>query len=90
MNQINGIYLIFFSFIFSVLGVLNMIFIHIVPGLLYGIIALIYFPISSIFIKQKLGITFTRSAKIIYGATVMWGTLAVGDLMELFDSNLLK
>jgi len=42
---------IFFSFIFLVLGVLNMIYIHIIHGLLYGTIALIYFPISGEFIE---------------------------------------
>jgi len=81
---------IFFSFIFFVLGALNIIFIHIVPGLLYATIALIYFPNYDILLKQQLGITFPRSAKIIFGAIVIWGTLAVGDLMELFESCLLK
>ncbi len=75
-----------FAILFFVLGILNLIFIHPVPGLFYMLIALIYLPFTNKFLKVKFGFSIPIAIKIIVGIVILWGTLAVGDLMEMFES----
>jgi len=72
------------------LGVLNMIFVHIVPGLIYLLISLIYLPYAINLIKNKIGFSIPIFIKIILAILVLWFTLGVGDLMELFESWAIK
>ena len=77
-----------FGVVFFVLGVLNVIFIHIVPGVFYLLLALLYIPSTNAFFKKKLGFSIPIAVKIIFGLVILWATLAVGDLMEMFESYL--
>ena len=69
--------------VFASLGVLNMIFVHIVPGLIYLLISLIYLPYAINLIKNKIGFSIPIFIKIILAILFLWLTLGVGDLMEL-------
>lgn len=75
-----------FAVVFFVLGVLNAIFIHLVPAAFYILLSLFYIPQTNTFLKRKLGFSIPPIAKLIVGLFVLWATLAVGDLMEMFES----
>lgn len=72
-----------FTGIFIVIGILNVILVHAVPGIAYIILSFIYSPMANDLLKQKLGFTIPMWAKVVFGLVVLWGTLAVGDLAEV-------
>ena len=76
--------------IFIALGILNIIFIHPVPGLIYLLISSLYLPPTSARVHKKLGFAIPVLIKIILAVLVLWFTLGVGDLMELFEANYLR
>lgn len=73
----------FFSIIFFVIGVMNIVLVHPVPGLGYILIAAFYFPPTGEWIKRKFSFALPLVAQIIIGLVILWGTLAVGDLAEI-------
>lgn len=75
----------FFAFVFFVLGVLNIIFVHPVPSLIYLLFAIIYLPHFNSFLKKKLGVLIPFMFKVIFFVLIMWGTLGVSDLVEIFE-----
>lgn len=78
------------SAIFLILGVLNAFLIHIVPGLFYLVLAFFYYPPVNPAIKKVLRFSFPPVLKIILGLMILWGSLAVGDLMEMFEAWYLR
>ncbi|QBA64034.1 hypothetical protein [Muriicola soli] len=79
-----------FALIFLSLGILNLIFIHPIPALFYVLLALFYFPFLNELLYKSLGFTIPLWIKTLAGLLVIWGTMAVGDLMELFEAWMLK
>jgi len=77
----------FFGILFLVNGVLNLIFVHIVPGVVYLFIALFYFPFTDSLLKQHFGIRIMPILKIVTALIILWGTLAIGDLMEMIEAG---
>lgn len=73
-----------FTFLFLVIGILNLFLIHPVPGGFYLILALIYFPPTNSIFNKKFNISISFKIKLIIALIILWGTLAVGDLAELF------
>ncbi|MDK2886611.1 MAG: hypothetical protein PWP54_1169 [Thermosipho sp. (in: thermotogales)] len=80
----------FFFGLFLVIGVLNFILVSIVPGFFYIILSLLYLPLFDKKIKKALNFKFYNLFKILLALFVLWGTLAVGDLMEFFESKILN
>ena len=78
-----------FAILFVAIGVLNIFMVHPVPGLIYIAIASIYFPGANKVIKKNMGFTIPFATKLIIGVLVMWATLGVGDLMEIFEARYL-
>ena len=74
---------------FFVIGVLNIFLVHIIPGVFYILLSFFFFPPANKFLKKKFGFTISPVVKIILGLVILWGTLAVGDLMEIFESRFL-
>lgn len=81
---------------FFIIGILNIFLVHIIPGgiyillsLFYILLSLFYIPSTNNLLKKRLGFSISPVIKIIIGIIVLWGTLAVGDLMELFESRIL-
>ncbi len=70
--------------IFIIVGVLNLFLVHPVPGIFYLMFSLIYFPQINNFIKKKTGHIISNKIKIPLGFLALWGTLAVGDLAEIY------
>ena len=82
--KINMIWIIFLLFI--VIGVLNIILVHPVPGIIYIVLSMFYFPPFCEFIKRKLHFSMPIAIKVVIAVFVLWFTLGVGDLMELFEA----
>jgi hypothetical protein len=72
-----------FLAIFIVIGVLNLILVHPVPGVFYIVLCAIYMPQTNLFLRKKLGFAIPLVVKVILGLMVLWATLAVGDLAEM-------
>lgn len=79
-----------FWLIISTIGVLNVFLVHAVPGLLYLTFSLIYFPPFDSVLRKRFNFSIPCYVKIILGFVVLWATLGVGDLFELFESRIYK
>lgn len=72
-----------FAFIFVMIGVLNLIFIHPLPGVFYLLLSLIFLPPVNEFFRNKFRFSIPFVVKVILFIAIMWPTLAVGDLAEM-------
>jgi len=72
--------------VFFVLSILNIFLIHLVPGIIYLLISLIYLPPFNEYLKARFRFTIPIVLKMALAILVLWFTLAVGDLMELFET----
>ena len=79
-----------FGLLLVVIGLLNIILVHPVPGLIYLVLACIYMPPTAVWLKKKISFSIPRAVKIILGLLIMWVTLGVGDLMEIFEASVLR
>jgi len=77
-----------FGIVFFIIGVLNAFLVHIVPGFFYILLSFFYLPQTNTIIKKKFEFSIPLILKIIVGLIILWGTLAVGDLMEMFEAYL--
>lgn len=68
-----------------VIGILNAILVHPVPGIIYFLLSLIYFPPVNAFLKEKFDFTTPLIVKIILGIVIIMFTLGVSDLGDRFD-----
>lgn len=72
-----------FCVAFFVIGILNFLLVHPVPGVFYMVVALVYLPRLSTTINKKFGISIPFAVKVVLGLALLWATLAVGDLAEM-------
>ncbi|MBN1650355.1 MAG: hypothetical protein JW857_03445 [Bacteroidales bacterium] len=79
-----------FTILFLVLAILNLIFVHPVPAIFYALLCLLYLPAVNFFLASTIGFTIPIWVKITLGLMVLWATLAVGDLMEMFEAWMLN
>ena len=79
---------IFFTMFFSI-GILNILLIHPIPGLIYVSLSTVYLPPFSRYVKVKFRVNIPITIKVILAILILWFTLGVSDLMELFESKLL-
>ena len=73
-----------FGIVFFVIGVLNVFLVHPVPGVFYLLLSFVYFASTHAIFKKRFGFWIPLVVKIILGLVILWVTLAVGDLAELF------
>lgn len=78
-----------FWFLFFSIGILNIIYIDEVLGTGYLLISFIYLPPIYNFLKRNYNIELWPFIKIIIAFLVLWFTLGVSDLFELFEKNVL-
>jgi purine-cytosine permease-like protein len=74
-----------FGLIVLTIGVLNMALVHPVPGIVFLMLSLIYFPSATAFIERKAGFSIPRVVKIILGIIIIQFTLGVSDLGDIID-----
>jgi energy-coupling factor transporter transmembrane protein EcfT len=75
-----------FWLVFFTLGILNVFLVHPVPGVIYILLSLIYLPPYNEYLKAKFRFSIPILLKVILAILVLWFTLAVSDLMEMFES----
>jgi len=77
------------EWIFAVLvlavGVANLLFVHPVPAIAHGIVALVYVPPANALLKHRFGISIHPIAKIALGVAIVMFTLGVSDLGDMID-----
>jgi len=73
--------LVFFSIAF-----LNAFFAHFVPGIIYILLSFIYLPPFSDYLKVNFRFSFPIVLKLVLAILVLWFTIAVGDLTEMFEA----
>jgi predicted membrane protein len=87
--EIKDVFSWFLMLVFVLIGILNIIYIHVVPGLFYLGLSLFYCPPLGKYARSKAGMAIPFYIKIIIAFLILWVTLAVGDLVEYFESVLL-
>lgn len=73
-----------FAILLILIGVLNMMQVHAVPGLIYMLFSLLYIPPVNHYFKNKWGISIPGWLKFVVGFLIIWFTLGMGDLAELY------
>lgn len=66
-------------------GVANLIWVHPVPGVVYLLLSLVYFPPTNAMLKEKTGLSIPMFAKVLLGIAIMMFTLGVSDLGDMID-----
>lgn len=84
MKTINILSRLFGLVVFAI-GLLNIILVHFVPGIIYLLLALVYFPSVNAMLSSKYGFSIPLLVKIILGIILIMFTLGVSDLGEMID-----
>lgn len=74
-----------FGTIVFIIGILNIILVHPVPGVIYLFLSVVYIPWLNVFLKKKLGFSIPVAIKIILGIVIIWFTLGISDLGDMID-----
>lgn len=74
-----------FGLLVLVVGVLNLILVHPVPGIVYLLLSLVYFPPANAYLKQIAGFSIPPVVKIFLGIVMIMFTLGVSDLGDMID-----
>ena len=69
------------------IGLLNLFLIHPVPGIAFIIFSLIYFPPVTEMLKKNLNLIIPPIVKVFLFVFLVWFTLGVSDLGDLFDKQ---
>ena len=83
--RIIGVFNWIFSFILIIIGLLNIVLVHPVPGLIYLALSIIYLPPANSFIQTKWSLSIPNLIKIILAIVVFIFTLGVSDLGDMID-----
>ena len=65
-----------------IVGILNLILVHPVPGFIYIILGLICLPQTNILLKKSFSFTVSFVVKIILFLLFMWYSLAMGEVWQ--------
>ncbi|NDK56598.1 hypothetical protein [Pontibacter fetidus] len=74
-----------FAVVLLIVGVLNMVLVHPVPGLMYFMLAILYVPATNSLLRKKLGFGVPAIVKIALGIVIIMFTLGVSDLGDMID-----
>ena len=76
------------SFVFGLLlltiGIMNVFMVHPIPGIIYILVSLIFFAPTNNLLKKTLNFTIPFKLKLIIFILIMWFTLGVGYLAEIY------
>jgi hypothetical protein len=75
----------FFGLVVLAIGILNLLLVHPVPGAVFIMLSLFYFPPVNAILKQEVGFSIPAVVKIILGIVIIWFTLGVSDLGDMID-----
>ena len=75
--------------VFFTIGGLNIFLIHPIPGIIYLLLSILYLPPFNDYLKVEFNIMIPIILKVVLAILILWFTLGVSDLMELFESRFL-
>lgn len=75
----------FFGLVIAIVGVLNLVLVHPVPGIVYLLLSLVYFPPANVYLKRHLGFSIPVAIKIMLAVVLFMFTLGVSDLGDMID-----
>ena len=86
MKNLNTLNVIswFFGLLLVTIGVMNFVLVHPIPGVFYFVVSFLFFPPTNVFLKKMFNISIPFGIKLILFILIMWPTLGVGDLAELY------
>ena len=67
------------------IGLMNLILVHPVPGIVFLLLSFLFFPGINDLLKSKLNVSIPFYVKIVLGILVIWFTLGVSDLGDMID-----
>ena len=74
-----------FGILVAVIGVANLLLVHPVPGMIYLLISLIYFPVADNLVIKSFDVPIPAVVKIILAIVILWFTLGISDLGDMID-----
>lgn len=90
MKDTAKIYSYIFGCIVIVIGILNVILVDYRPGLLFMLLSLLYFVPMNCIPKNKSATKIINIAKIFLAIVIIWFTLGISDLGDVFDSMFIR
>ena len=75
-----------FWFIVFTLGLLNIAFVHPIPGFIYLILSFLFFPPTNTLLQKRFDFAIPFFIQVILGVIILWFTLGVSDLMQTFET----
>ena len=75
-----------FGFTVFAIGILNIFYVHPVPGITFLILSLLFFPGTNAYLKNNFNFTIPLIVKIILFLIIIMFTLGVSDLGDMFDA----
>ena len=76
-----------FGMIVFLIGFLNLLFVHVVPGNVFMLVSFLYFPPPGAYFRQRFGFVIPVAIKIALGLVIIWFTLGISDLGDMIDGN---
>ena len=70
-----------------IVGILNIFLVHVVPGLVYLILSLVYLPPVNEVFRRRVGFAIPLIVKIILAVIIFFFTLGVSDLGDMIDKG---
>ncbi|MDQ4140814.1 MAG: hypothetical protein M3142_09845 [Bacteroidota bacterium] len=74
-----------FGAVVMAIGLLNLFLVHVVPGVIFLLLSLVYVPHTNAFLRNRFGFAIPLAVKIILGIVIIWFTLGVSDLGDMID-----
>jgi hypothetical protein len=74
-----------FGLLLLAIGVANLVLVHPVPAVGYGVVSLIYLPPASAVLKERFGVSIPVVVKLALAIVVVMFTLGVSDLGDMLD-----
>lgn len=66
-------------------GVANLLLVHPVPSVGYGLVSLVYLPPANAALKHRFGVSIPAFVKVVLAVVVVMFTLGVSDLGDMID-----
>lgn len=73
-----------FGMVVLATGILNLVLVHPVPGMIYLVLSLVFFPPVNNLVIKTTGYNIPTTLKIILGIMIVWFTLGISDLGEMY------
>lgn len=67
------------------IGVANLLLVHPVPGIIFLLLALLFFPPINVILKKRFGFSIPLALKVTLFVLLIWFTLGISDLGDIID-----